>query len=121
MPDHTPHEPGLPPSPVIPLGYGRQDRGTNVGRRLSAEVNERADGLATFAGMLIAAAGGPRRVTLAFGVAYASYGIAMIAARGGEGPGWVGIGAFLIVLVLPVPPRRRRARDAAAAPAASPK
>ena len=95
------------PEPAIPLGYGRGNAGGDFGRRFMAGVNERADGAAEFVGMLVAAAGGRRQVMLAFGMAFAAYGLGLVLARPeAAGPGWLGLGAFLIGLLLPVPARQ---------------
>ena len=95
------------PEPAIPLGYGRGNPGGDFGRRFMAGINERADGATEFIGMLVAAAGGRRQVMLAFGMSFAAYGLGLVLARpGADGPGWLGLGAFLIGLLLPVPAPR---------------
>jgi hypothetical protein len=102
----------------IALDYGRTDGAGRFGRRVSADVPERADGVLTFFGMVAATVGGPRQLAWAAGLALVANGVGLLfEPAGGSAHGWLAAGAFLIGCVVPAP--RRRAAGGAACVAAA--
>ncbi len=102
-------------TPDLTLDYGRPEP-TAVKRwwdRARAEVQDRIDGVLEFAGMLLAAVGGPRRVAMVVAFALLAGGLGDCLQRdpASDGPDVMAVGGALLGCLLPLPRRASATAD----------
>jgi hypothetical protein len=91
--------------PDVTLEYGRpQSRWRAWWNRGRADVQERLDGFYEFLGPIIYALGGWRRIFFAFALSMVLAGFGLCIERGVPtgGPGWMGVGGFILGFVIPL-------------------